>query len=64
LQTDADFSGVIVGEVNAGWFKSFLYLEDGGEVSFHDSARPRRRGQPSAKRFTMVCGQNAALMRP
>jgi hypothetical protein len=28
LQTDADFSGFIVGEVNAGLFKGFLYLED------------------------------------
>jgi hypothetical protein len=37
LQTDADFSGLIVGEVNAGLLQGFLYLEDSGEVSFHDS---------------------------
>jgi hypothetical protein len=37
LQTDADFSGLIVGEVNAGLLQAFLYLEDSGEVSFHDS---------------------------
>jgi hypothetical protein len=37
LQTDTDLSSFIVGEENAGLFKGFLYLEDGGEVSFHDS---------------------------
>jgi hypothetical protein len=38
LQTDANFSGFIVGGANARLFKGFLYLEDGGEVSFHDSS--------------------------
>ena len=37
VQTDAYFAGFTVGEVNAGLFKGFLYLEHGGEVSFHDS---------------------------
>jgi len=34
---DADFASVIVSEVNAGLFKDFLYLEDCGEISFHNS---------------------------
>jgi hypothetical protein len=33
LQADAYFAGFTVGEVNAGLFKGFLYLEHGGEVS-------------------------------
>jgi hypothetical protein len=33
----ADFGAFIVGELNTGLFKGFLYLEYGGEVSFHDS---------------------------
>jgi hypothetical protein len=34
LQTDADLSSFIVGEENAGLFKSFLYPEGGGEFPF------------------------------
>ena len=37
LQTNADLSSSIIGEENAGLFKCLLYLEGGGEVSFHDS---------------------------
>ena len=37
LQTDAYLAGFIVGEANVGLFKGFLYLEHGGEISFHDS---------------------------
>jgi hypothetical protein len=37
FQTDAYFAGLSVGEMNAGLFKGFLYLEHSGEVSFHDS---------------------------
>jgi hypothetical protein len=36
LQTDANFVGYIVSEMNAGVLKSFLNFENGGEVSFHD----------------------------
>ena len=56
LQTDSDFAGLIVVELNAGLLKDLLYLEDGGEVSFHYSfilldplegrqPDPRQRGQ-------------------
>jgi hypothetical protein len=34
---DAYFAGFTVGEVNAGLFKGFLYLEHCRKVSFHDS---------------------------
>jgi hypothetical protein len=37
LQTDTYFAGLTVSEVNARLFKDFLYLEHGGEISFHDS---------------------------
>ena len=37
MQTDANFAGFVVSEMNAGLLKSFLYLEDRREVSFHDS---------------------------
>jgi hypothetical protein len=37
LQTDSDFAGFIISELNAGLLKDVLYLEDRGEVSFHDS---------------------------
>ena len=37
LQTDPDFAGLIISELNAGLLKDVLYLEDRGEVSFHDS---------------------------
>ena len=37
LQTDSDFAGFIISELNAGLLKGVLYLEDRGEVSFHDS---------------------------
>jgi hypothetical protein len=37
LQTDSDFAGLIVVELNASLLKDLLYLEDGGEVSFHYS---------------------------
>jgi hypothetical protein len=33
----ADFTGFIVGEVNAGLLKDLLYLEDRRKVSFHNS---------------------------
>jgi hypothetical protein len=51
LQTDADFHGFIVREANAGLLKGLLYLEDGGEVSFHDplallNALQRRQANP------------------
>jgi hypothetical protein len=36
-QTDADFAGFIIDEVNARLFKGPLYLEGGRKVSFHDS---------------------------
>jgi hypothetical protein len=45
-QTDADFSSFIIGEVNAGLFKGFLYLEGGGEVSFHLLRFARRPRTP------------------
>jgi hypothetical protein len=34
FQPDADFSGIIFGEMNAGLLKSFLYFDDGRELSF------------------------------
>ena len=37
LQTDCDFAGFIIGKLNAGLLKDVVYLEDRGEVSFHDS---------------------------
>jgi hypothetical protein len=37
LQTNPDSSGFIISELNASLFKDVLYLEDRGEVSFHDS---------------------------
>ena len=37
LQTDSDFAGFIISELDAGLLKDVLYLEDRGEVSFHDS---------------------------
>src|ERR1700751_1359790 len=37
LQTDCHFAGFIIGKLNAGLLKNLLYLEDRGEVSFHDS---------------------------
>jgi hypothetical protein len=36
FQSDANLSGVIFHEVNAGLLKSFLYFEDRGKISFHD----------------------------
>jgi len=36
VHTDANFAGFIVDEMNAGVLKSFLHLEDCGEVFFHD----------------------------
>jgi hypothetical protein len=57
LQTDSDFAGFIISELNAGLFKDVLYLEDRGEVSCHDSfilpdplegRQPRRRGRRPA----------------
>jgi hypothetical protein len=48
--SDANLSGIIFHEVNAGLLKSFLYFEDRGKISFHDplvlfdaSNRPRLR---------------------
>ena len=37
LQTDSNFAGFIISELDAGLLKDVLYLEDRGEVSFHDS---------------------------
>jgi hypothetical protein len=37
FQSDADLSVIVLGEVNAGLLKGFLYFEDGREVSFHDA---------------------------
>jgi hypothetical protein len=37
FQADANLSGIVVGKVNAGLLKGFLYFEDGPEVSFHDA---------------------------
>ena len=37
LQTNAYLVSFIVSEVNAGLFKYFLYFEDRGEVSLHNS---------------------------
>ena len=37
LQTNADFAGFIIGEVNAGLFKDFLYLEDRREIALHNA---------------------------
>jgi hypothetical protein len=34
---DANFASVIVCEVNAGCLEGLLYLEDCGEISFHNS---------------------------
>src|SRR6516225_1919358 len=51
LQTDSDFAGFIISELNAGLFKDVLYLEDRGEVSFHDSfilLDPLEGRQPNA----------------
>ena len=36
-QTDSDFAGFIISELNAGLLKDALYLEDRGKVSLHDS---------------------------
>ncbi len=36
MQTDANFTGFIVDEMNAGLLKSFLYLKDRREVCFDD----------------------------
>ena len=36
-QSDTDLSGIIFGEANSGFLRSFLYFEDRGEMSFHDS---------------------------
>jgi hypothetical protein len=50
LQTDPDFAGFIVREDNAGLLKDFLYLEDCGEISFHNSfilLDPLERRQPN-----------------
>src|SRR5215469_4611739 len=51
LQTDSDFAGFIISELNAGLLKDVLYLEDRGEVSFHDSIillDPLEGRQPNA----------------
>jgi hypothetical protein len=63
LQTDADFAGFIIGEVNSGLFKRFLYFEDRGEVSFHYpfillDALERRQADPGAAgKFTLAPAQ-------
>ena len=60
---NADFTGFIVGEVNPGLFKGFLYLEDGREVSFHDpfillDPLERREADPrSACKFALTPAQ-------
>ena len=51
LQTDSDFAGFIISELNAGPLKDVLYLEDRGEISFHDSfilLDPLEGRQPNA----------------
>ena len=59
-QTDADFSRFIIGEINAGLFKGFLYLEYGREVSFHNAFVPldplkRRQTDPGrASKLTLA----------
>jgi hypothetical protein len=50
LQTDTDFARFIVAEVNTSFFKSFLYLEDCCEVTFHNPLillDPLERRQPN-----------------
>jgi len=37
FQSDADLSGIVFSEVNAGLLKSFLFFEDGREISLHHS---------------------------
>jgi hypothetical protein len=60
LQTDADFAGFIVSEVNAGQFKHFLYLEYRGEVAFHntiillDSLKRRQADPGGAGKLVLV----------
>lgn len=52
FQTDANFARVIVGEMNAGLFKDFLYFEDRGEIAFHNPFilfDPLKRRQPNAR---------------
>jgi hypothetical protein len=51
LQTNADFAGFIVAEFNAGLLESLLYLEDRGEIPFHNPLillDPLQRRQPHA----------------
>ena len=51
LQTDSDFAGFIISELNAGLLKDVLYLENRGEVSLHDSfilLDPLEGRQPNA----------------
>jgi hypothetical protein len=60
LQTDADFSGFIVGEANARLFKGFLYLED-----FHhpfvllDPLKRRQANLGGAGKLTLLQPRNA-----
>jgi hypothetical protein len=37
FQSDTDLSGIVLGEADASFLKSFLYFEDCREISFHDS---------------------------
>jgi hypothetical protein len=51
LQTDSDFAGFIISELNACLLKDVLYLEDRREVSFHDTfilLDPLEGRQPNA----------------
>ena len=60
VQTDANFASFIIGEMNAGVLKSFLYLEDRGEVSFHDpfilfdALKRRQPNTGDAGKFTLT----------
>jgi hypothetical protein len=59
-QTDADFAGLVIDEVNSGLFKHFLYLEDRGEVSFHysfilfDALESRQANPGAAGKLTLA----------
>jgi hypothetical protein len=50
---DADVPGFVVNKLNARLFKGFLYLNDGREVSLHDSFAlldPLKRRQADSSR--------------
>jgi hypothetical protein len=63
LQTDANFTGFVIGEANSGLFKYFLYFEDRGEVSFHypfillDALKRRQADPGAAGKLTLAPAQ-------